>query len=91
MDFWTFLSSNSLANLALLFLVGVIFGILGLKFFKRIFWLLLILASLFALSKTSYLKNHWPFSTVNQDKLQKILKDSSKSSTKEILEEELKK
>jgi|GEM_PF-3184329 hypothetical protein len=91
MNFWTFLTSNSPANLALLFLLGVIFGVLGLKFFKRIFWLFLILALLFALSKTDYLKNYWPFSFANKDKLEKILKNSPKNAEKNLLEEEIQK
>ncbi len=61
----------------------------GFKWFTKIFWLLIILAILFAGSKTSALKEKWPFNKINQDKISETVKNAAVNQGKEMIKEEI--
>lgn len=91
MTFIEFIQVNSLSNIAIIFLAGIVIGVFGFKLFSKAFWILLVLAILFAGSKTSYLKDRWPFNKINQDQITKSLGNKAYQTLKDQAVNELKK
>ena len=89
LSFIDFLRLNAPGNLALVFLAGVVLGMGVWQWSKKFFFVIIILALFFAGSKAGTLKNRWPFSAINKDKLSSLVEDKVKQEATQAAKEEL--
>lgn len=89
LSFVDFLRLNAPGNLAIIFLAGVALGMFVWQWSKKFFFIAVILALIFAGSKTGALKDKWPFSAINKDKLSSLVEDKVKQEAVKTAQEEL--